>query len=70
MEQKENASTEHFSHWQQLTLSENDEAERKRRHDKEVGLNSNLTDKKKEEIAQLEAELAAQEEKFAQWKEI
>ena len=37
-------------------MAENDEAERKRRHDKEIGMNTELTEKKVAEIAQLEDE--------------
>lgn len=68
--EKVKASDEHFQHWSALTLNENDENERKRRHDTQVRLNTALVDKKIAEIARLEDELRSLEERFAQWKEV
>jgi hypothetical protein len=38
-DQRNRQSDEHFDHWRQLTLTENDEAERVRRHETETRLN-------------------------------
>ena len=69
-DQRNRQTDEHFDHWRQLTLTENDEAERVRRHETETRLNGATKEKKAQEISVLEAELKALEDRFAQWKEV
>jgi hypothetical protein len=69
-DQRNKQNDEHFDHWRQLTLTENDEAERVRRHETETRLNGATKEKKDAEIAVLEAELKGLKDKFAQWKEV
>lgn len=58
-DQRYRQSDEHFDHWRQLTLTENDENEMKRRHDTETRLNTDLKEKKEKELEDLKAELQA-----------
>lgn len=45
-DQRNKQQDEHFDHWRQLTLTENDDNELKRRHATETRLNTDLKDKK------------------------
>lgn len=58
-DQRYRQGDEHFDHWRQLTLTENDENEMKRRHDTETRLNTDLKEKKEKELEDLKAELQA-----------
>lgn len=69
-DQRNKQKGEHFDHWRQLTLADNDERERERRHETETRLNGELDAKKSTEVEILEKELKALEDKFAQWEEM